>query len=118
MTTVINFPLTATEFEAAWGKMVESYGLHDKVCILNLYDDRRKWITAYYKSIFCATMQSTQRSESVNATVKSGYVDNSTAIHEFAKRFLDLLEHTKQKESQEAHSSQVILISTEHGSGY
>ncbi|KAL6880616.1 hypothetical protein ACP4OV_012181 [Aristida adscensionis] len=110
MTTVINFPLTPTEFEAAWGRMVEKHGLHDKVCMLNLYDDRRKWITAYYKGIFCATMQSTQRSESVNATVKSGYVDNSTAIHEFAKRFLDLLEHTKHKESQEAHNSQAPNI--------
>jgi hypothetical protein len=41
------------------------------------------------------------RGVSVNSVVKAGYCDNSTTIHEFAKSFLELLEHNKENESRE-----------------
>jgi len=105
--SVMNHPLTPAEFERAWGAMVEEFGLHEKRCILKLYDIREKWIGAYFKLVFCGPMSSTQRSESVNNTVKSGYVHNSTPIHEFAKKFQEVLEHQNELESEEAFNSKV-----------
>jgi hypothetical protein len=31
LTTVINHPLTPSEFESAWDRMLEDYNLHEKV---------------------------------------------------------------------------------------
>jgi hypothetical protein len=98
---VINHPLTPLEFEQAWAAMLDKYSVHDSVILEKLYDERRMWIGSYFKEIFCGTMTSTQRSESVNSVVKAGYCDNSMAIHEFAKSFLELLEHNKENESRE-----------------
>ena len=75
----------------------------------SLFDLRRMWIAAFFKEIFCGTMSSTQRSEGVNATVKGGYVDNTTPIHEFAKQFLEVLQHTHENEARERYNSQVSL---------
>ena len=62
------------------------------------------WIATYFKEIFSSTMTSMHRSESVNSTVTSGYVDNSIAILEFAKKFLEVFEHTKENEAWEAYN--------------
>jgi hypothetical protein len=87
--------------------MLDKYGIHESRVLQKLFDDRRWWIASYFKEIFCGTVTSTQRSESVNNVIKHGYCDNSTAIHEFAKSFLELLEHTKENESREEYNSQV-----------
>jgi hypothetical protein len=65
------------------------------------------WIVAYFKEVFCETIQSTQRSESVNSMVKGGYLDNSKSVHEFAKRFLDALVHIHDNEAREKYYSQM-----------
>jgi hypothetical protein len=65
-----------------------------------LYNDLRMWIAAYFKEVFCGTIQSTQISESVNSMVKRGYLDNSKLVHEFAKRFLDALVHIHDNEAR------------------
>lgn len=107
LTSVINHPLTPTEFEDAWNNMLDKYNVRESRILQKLFDDRKMWIASYFKEIFCGTMTSTQRSESVNNVVKHGYCDNSTAIHEFAKSFMELLEHTKENESGETYNSQV-----------
>jgi hypothetical protein len=104
---VINHPLTPLEFEQAWAAMLDKYSVHDSVILEKLYDERRMWIGSYFKEIFCGTMTSTQWSESMNSVVKAGYCDNSTAIHEFVKSFLELLEHNKENESREQYNSEV-----------
>jgi len=107
LTSVINHPLTPAEFEAAWDAMLEKHEVHGSKILQQLYDERKMWIASYFKEIFCGTMTSTQRSESVNNVVKHGYCSNSTAIHEFAKSFSQLLEHVKENGSSEAYNSQV-----------
>jgi hypothetical protein len=72
-----------------------------------LYNKRRMWIVAYFKEFFCGTIQSTQRSESVNSMVKEVYLDNSKSVHEFAKHFLDALDHIHYNEAREKYYSQV-----------
>jgi hypothetical protein len=105
--SIINYPLAPNEFENAWAQMLERYSLQGSKVLLKLYDDRKMWISSYFKEIFCGPVTSTQRSESVNAVIKSGYADNSTALHEFAKSFKELLEHIDENEARENFNSQV-----------
>ncbi|XP_039804984.1 protein FAR1-RELATED SEQUENCE 5-like [Panicum virgatum] len=110
---VTNKPI---EFEQAWAPILDKYEVHESKVLMKLYDERNMWVGAYFKEIFCGTMTSTQRSESVNSTVKHGYCDNSTAIHEFAKSFLELLAHNKEKEAEEEFNSQApVIASTFYG---
>jgi hypothetical protein len=88
---VINHPLNPEQFEAEWTTMCDEFGLNDRVIMQALYNEKRMWIVAYFKEVFCGTIQSTQRSESMNSMVKGGYVDNSKLVHEFAKKFLGCL---------------------------
>jgi hypothetical protein len=105
--SVINHLLNLEQFEAAWATMCDEFGLYDRVTMQALYNDRRMWIAAYFKEVFYETIQSTQRSESVNSMVKGGYLDNSKSVHEFAKRFLDALVHIHDNEAREKYYSQM-----------
>jgi hypothetical protein len=58
--SVINHPLNPKQFEAEWAAMCDEFGLHDRVTMLALYNDRRMWIAAYFKEVFCGTIQPTQ----------------------------------------------------------
>ena len=107
LTSVINNPLSPAEFEGSWAAMLEKFNLHENSTLQALYNNRELWIGAYFKEIFCGTMQSTQRSESMNSVLKNGYVDNGTAVHEFAKSFMDVLAHIHENESRENYQSQV-----------
>ncbi|CAL4969684.1 unnamed protein product [Urochloa decumbens] len=106
LTSVINHPLSPAEFVGAWEAMLDKYSVHESRVLAKLFDERKMWIASYFKEIFCGTMTSTQRSESVNNVVKRGYCDNSTTIHEFAKSFLECLEHTRENETRETYNSQ------------
>jgi hypothetical protein len=65
------------------------------------------WIAAYFKEVFCGTIQSTQRSKSIHSMVKGGYLNNSKSVHKFAKHFLDALVHIHDNEAREKYYSQV-----------
>jgi hypothetical protein len=98
---VINHLLNPEQFKAKWASMCDEFGLHDRVTMQTLYNDRCMWIVAYFKEVFCGTIQSTQRSESMNSMVKGGYLDNSKSVHEFVKCFLDALVHIHDNEARE-----------------
>jgi hypothetical protein len=105
--SVINHLRNPEQFKAAWAEMCDEFGLHDRVTMHALYNGRRMWIAAYFKEVFCGTIQSTQRSESVNSMVKGGHLDNSKSVHEFAKCFLNALVHIHDIEAREKYYSQV-----------
>ncbi|GJN40204.1 hypothetical protein PR202_gb29385 [Eleusine coracana subsp. coracana] len=106
LTSVINHPLNPAKFERAWTYMLNEFKIHDNAVMGSLFNTRKMWIAAFYKNIFCGIMSSTQRSESVNALVKGGYIDNSTPIHEFIKQFLEMLQHMYENEARERYNSQ------------
>lgn len=93
--TVINHPLTPVEFEKAWTEMVNEYGLESDPTIGSLYDLRARWITAYFKDVYCGRMTSTQRSESTNKIVKRNHIDPTTPLHVFARKMFQVLERRK-----------------------
>jgi hypothetical protein len=69
---VVNHPLNPEQFEAAWAEICDEFSLHDRMTVQALYNDRRMWIAAYFKEVFCGIIQSTRRSESINSMVKGG----------------------------------------------
>ncbi|CAO2143959.1 unnamed protein product [Urochloa humidicola] len=105
LTSVINYPLSPAEFEGAWEAMLDNYTVHGSRVLAKLFDERKMWIGSYSKDIFCGTVTSTQRSESANSAVKRGYCDNSTPIHEFAKSFLECLDHARENKTAETYNS-------------
>ncbi|XP_040258513.1 protein FAR1-RELATED SEQUENCE 5-like [Aegilops tauschii subsp. strangulata] len=74
-TSILNWPLMPTEFEAAWEGLMDRYNLHDDATMVAMWNERERWISAYFKEIFCAKMTSTQRSESMNYVLKRNYRD-------------------------------------------
>ncbi|XP_066161928.1 protein FAR1-RELATED SEQUENCE 5 [Oryza sativa Japonica Group] len=95
---VINHPLTPSEFVAAWKDLVEEFELQGCEVMENLYNLRAEWIPAYFKQIYYARMTSTQRSESVNHMVKTGYLKELTALHRVAAEMNRCIQMRKQKE--------------------
>jgi hypothetical protein len=74
-----------TEFEESWHELVEKYNLRKNQMMLRMWEDRKDWISAYVKESFCARMTSTQRSESMNAILKRGYVNEQHNLHRFVE---------------------------------
>jgi hypothetical protein len=60
LTTVINHPLTPSEFESAWERMLGDYNLYEKVMMKKLYDERKMWIGVFFNEIFYGIIQPTQ----------------------------------------------------------
>lgn len=108
LNSVINHPLTVSEFEAAWRMLViEEFGLGEHPTLKTLYDHRAEWVPAYFKGDYCGTMVSTQRGESVNQLVKSGHVDANTPLHVFAKQMMKVLHRRKMAEATATYAATV-----------
>jgi hypothetical protein len=58
---------TVEEFEENWKILIESYQLQDNAWLNGLYSDWTFWVSAYMKDTFWVGMNTTQRSESMNA---------------------------------------------------
>ncbi|KAL6873996.1 hypothetical protein ACP4OV_014078 [Aristida adscensionis] len=101
--SVINHPLTRTEFESAWQELLDDFGLQEDPTMLSLYEIREKWVPAYLKPDYCGRMTSTQRSESTNNLVKKCFVDHHTSLNCFAKEMLRAIHHQTCQEARETY---------------
>jgi hypothetical protein len=105
---IINHPLTPEEFDAACNALVDEYGIRENVAIDGLWRQRELWILAYFKKYYCGRMTSTQRSESVNKMVKSsGFMTHMTSLNTFARKLLQVIQHTNHNSVGETHWWQV-----------
>jgi hypothetical protein len=57
---LFNFPLGPMDFETAWNKTAQRYGIKEHPAIKSLWDKRKMWIMAYFKGLYCGRMISTQ----------------------------------------------------------
>ena len=106
--TVINHPPTPEEFEAAWNALVDEFGIRENVAIDGLWKQREQWISAYFKKYYCGRMTTTQRSESLNKTVKATrFATHTTSVNKFARKLLQVIQHTNHTDAGETHCSQV-----------
>ena len=108
--SVLNHPLTPGEFEAAWKELITEFKLEENPALRSLYDQRTRYIPAYFKGDYCGRMASTQRSESTNFIMKKCFVGKKTAFHRFAKHVLNFVHTRKMKESAETYQGTVCKI--------
>ncbi|XP_020155483.1 protein FAR1-RELATED SEQUENCE 5-like [Aegilops tauschii subsp. strangulata] len=85
-TSILNWSLMPTEFEAAWKGLMDKYNLHDDATMVAMWNERERWISAYFKEIFCAKMTSTQRSESMNYVIKKNFISERQNLHRFVSQ--------------------------------
>lgn len=107
LAAVLNHPLMPSEFEDAWHALMDKYGLHDVNVMVNLWAERKSWISAYWKEVFCARMTSTQRSESMNFVLKRGFVKERHDLHIFAQQVNNCIQTRHEKENAETIASMV-----------
>ena len=105
--SVLNHPLTPGEFEEAWKELITEFNLQKNSALQSLYDQRSRYIPAYFKGEYCGRMASTQRSESTNFIMKKCFVGKKTALHRFAKKVLNFVHTRKMKESVETYQGMV-----------
>ncbi|KAM0868573.1 hypothetical protein ACQ4PT_041230 [Festuca glaucescens] len=105
LTAILNHPLMPSEFEDAWKALIEKYNLHDINVMINLWAERKLWISAYWKEVFCARMTSTQRSESMNFVLKRDFVTEQDNLHIFAKQVNDCVQARHEAENAETNAS-------------
>ncbi|WVZ71078.1 hypothetical protein U9M48_019704 [Paspalum notatum var. saurae] len=108
--SVLNHPLTPAEFEAAWDEVMTECKLHGDPTLESLYQQREKFIPAYFKCDYCGRMTSTQRSESKDFAMKNEYVGKHTSLHRFAKKTLHFMEDLRMKHSTKAYQGMSKVI--------
>jgi hypothetical protein len=109
-TTILNWPLMPTEFENAWRNLLDKYNLHDDPMMLQLWEIREEWISAYFKNVFCARMTSTQRSESMNASLKHSLLNEKLSLNRFAEQVTKLIFQRRQAENLKTYAIQVLNL--------
>ncbi|KAK4395352.1 protein FAR1-RELATED SEQUENCE 6 [Sesamum angolense] len=84
------------DFEAAWGFMIQRFGVADNEWLRSLYEDRALWAPVYLKDTFFMGMATTQPWETLNAFFDK-YLHKQTPL----KEFLDKYELALQKKHKE-----------------
>ncbi|XP_027123400.2 protein FAR1-RELATED SEQUENCE 6-like [Coffea arabica] len=84
------------DFEAAWGFMIQHFGIADHEWLRALYEDRSQWAPVYLKDTTFAGMATARPGETLNAFFDK-YVHKQTPL----KEFLDKYELALQKKHKE-----------------
>ncbi|KAL5812649.1 hypothetical protein ACOSQ3_027599 [Xanthoceras sorbifolium] len=66
--------LSCDQFDTQWADMMSDYRLEHNSWIRSLFKDRAMWAPVYVRDAFWAGMSSTQRSESMNASLMGIYI--------------------------------------------
>lgn len=88
--------LKVIEFEAAWGFMIQRFGVGDNEWLRSLYEDRFRWAPVYLKETFFAGMSAARPGETLSPFFDR-YVHKQTPL----KEFLDKYELALQKKHKE-----------------
>ncbi|KNA14675.1 hypothetical protein SOVF_105280 [Spinacia oleracea] len=88
--------LKVGEFEAAWGLMVQQFGISNHEWLRSLYEDRARWAPVYLKDTFFAGMSTAQPADILHPFFEK-YVHKQTPLKEFLDKY-ELALHKKHKE--------------------
>ncbi|XP_058211611.1 protein FAR1-RELATED SEQUENCE 5-like [Rhododendron vialii] len=82
-----------------WNQLILNYELTENDWLRDLYQRREKWIPAYLRTMFCAGMSTTQRSESMNNFFKD-FVHSSMLVSDFVYQYEKALDKRYQSEKE------------------
>ncbi|XP_068666217.1 protein FAR1-RELATED SEQUENCE 4-like isoform X2 [Aristolochia californica] len=91
--------VTTDEFERRWGKLIERFDLMMDHWLLNLYEDRKKWVLAYLKDTFFGGMSISRRGESLKSYFDN-FVSPTTTVKDFLEQYETALQDTRETEIQ------------------
>lgn len=103
--------LKVIEFEAAWGYMIQRFGVSDHEWLHSLYEDRVRWAPIYLKDIFFAGMSASHPGEGISPFFDR-YVYKQTPLKEFLDKYELALNKNHTEESFadiESRSSSPLL---------
>jgi hypothetical protein len=105
--------LCIEDFEEDWHQIMVKYDLEKNEWLQGLYEIRESWIPIYNMKTFFAGMNTTQRSESINAFFDS-FVDSSTTLRDFVVKFDKAVDSRYEKEKKEdfesRHRSRLLSV--------
>jgi hypothetical protein len=101
---VVNVSLTKEEFEFLWKKMIKDHDLQNNKYFSKMWENRKWFIPIYFKDDFFPFIQSTGRSEGVNARVKEN-VGPTYSVICFLKEYQQLIDILNIKEETEDNQS-------------
>nr|XP_011468393.1 PREDICTED: protein FAR1-RELATED SEQUENCE 5-like [Fragaria vesca subsp. vesca] len=85
------------EFLAVWDAMLTEYNVYGDEWFKRIFEVRRKWAYAYVRGQWCARLQTTQISESINGDLKD-YLQSDHNLVEFFKHFERVVNDKRYKE--------------------
>ncbi|CAN6443779.1 unnamed protein product [Victoria cruziana] len=85
---------------SSWEQMIQVYNLEKNLWLQKLYTDKEKWALAYGRQYFCAGMVSTQRVESMHATLRKCLYSCLTIFH-FMEQYEVFINGLRQSEREE-----------------
>ena len=94
--------------------MLGEFELHNDPTMQSLYERHKQWVPAYLKPLYCGTMVSTQRGESVNFILKNAHVGLSTLMNKFAKQMAKYLHHEMMTEASTTYHNTVHSAAVVH----
>ena len=74
-----------------------------------LFETREKWAKPYLKGVFCAKMNSTQKSESVNHMLKN-YVPPGSPMYTFFRQYMRLQFERQSNETYEVKRTKTVSV--------
>jgi hypothetical protein len=96
--------LSIKDFEEDWEHIMVDYNLKENEWLKGLYNIRESWIPVYNRCTFFAGMNTTQRSESINAFFDS-FVNSATTLQDFVVKFDKAMDSRFEKERREDFES-------------
>jgi hypothetical protein len=100
----VNNSLTEQEFEYLWGKMIEDRQLQNNKYFLRMWKTRERFIPVYYKNDFFPFIQTTSRSEAINARFKEN-VGPTYSVISFLVEYQRITDTIDRVENLENHYS-------------
>ncbi|XP_025616896.1 protein FAR1-RELATED SEQUENCE 5-like [Arachis hypogaea] len=84
-------------FKRKWVQLIEEFGLEDKPWVMNMYEEKHMWATAYIRGKFFAGFITTSRCEGLHSVV-ARYVGSRYDLTSFVKYFQRCVAHLCFKE--------------------
>ncbi|RYR24695.1 hypothetical protein Ahy_B02g058208 [Arachis hypogaea] len=84
-------------FKRKWVQLIEEFRLEDKPWVINMYEEKHMWATAYIRGKFFAGFRTTSRCEGLHSVV-ARYVGSRYDLTSFVENFQRCVAHLRFKE--------------------